>query len=162
MTHFGAIPETYKFRSSLRYDVFHGRGNVIKIFLVHIRKLLELNYDAVEKFAHILYEMDGWGAYEVSPWVTQDALSRLQGKHTKAFTREIPNVINLLKELLPSHLINDFNTSLLAFYYMSKCLNYVIIDDFEKVKHLFPESECKRLRYEVQEKSALLYYIMHL
>ena len=53
ISHFGAVPMDYNI-SSIRLDIFHGRGNVHKVCLTYIRKLLKGNWTSITAFAQML------------------------------------------------------------------------------------------------------------
>ena len=96
--HFGAVPLSYLI-SFLRFDVFHGRGNIVKVAGMYIRRLFDGDINSIETFAKILADLPGWGDYEISPWITGDSQSRLKGKHTKFFTHNIGKITDALSEM---------------------------------------------------------------
>ena len=86
------VPDTYKFASCTRYDVFHGQGNIGKKLISHIHKILDGNYANLEQFALFLVSIESWGDYEISPWLTGDGVARLKCVHIKQFVQKIDDV----------------------------------------------------------------------
>jgi hypothetical protein len=160
VSNFGSLPEKYQL-SNLRLDVFHIRGNVVKIFLSYIQKLFDNNYHNIEPFACFLFMLKGWTDYEVSPWIIGDSLSRLKGIHTKEFVKNIPNVIALLQSLCQPHEVEHFNKSLETFMLVSVILSLVLIDDFDAVKkfniHLDQKIQEHWSRDQIAKAIILLY-----
>ena len=132
----GVLPANYLI-NNLRLDVFHGRGNVVKIMLMYIRRKLDGMYDAVVKFQDLLLSF-GWGPYQVDQWVAGDYVTRLKGFHTKSFTRNADKVIECLNTILSEHTIQDFCIALKTWHKISQFLGLVIIDDIEKAKEFIP------------------------
>ena len=132
--HFGVVPETYNFASTIRYDVFHGRGNVCKKIIAYIRKILGGNYENLEQFALFLQTIKGWGDYEISPWLTGDGVARLKGVHIKEFTHQIEEVTRMLSALCLPHEVKYINIALLSYTKVSKMLGKIFIDEYDGVK----------------------------
>ena len=86
--------------SSLVYDIFHGHGNYVKLQMQYVRKLLEGNFEWIDKFANFLLQLKGWHAFEITPWLNSESNSRLKGEHTKEFTKNTHGACVLLKSLL--------------------------------------------------------------
>ena len=70
----------------------------------------------------------------VDPWEANDTLQRLKGKHTKEFTKKIPECVHVLKSIMRGQVIDDLCTCLESFQIMSKIVSFVIIDTFKTVK----------------------------
>ena len=140
VSHFGVFPVEYNI-NNLRYDIFHGRGNVVKCILKNIRKLLSNNYLGISKFGKALANLPGWGITQIEPWVFSSNVSVLKGKHTKLFTCNIHYIVESLKDILPEYLTNDLCDALKTFEKMSKIISLIIIDKFENVKEFFDDDE---------------------
>ena len=138
--HFGVVPESYKFASYLRYDVFHGRGNVAKKMIAYVRKVLDGNYTNLEQFALYLQTLKSWGDYEISPWITGDGVARLKGIHLKEFVKNTDDITNLLANLCLPHEVKDLNCALKAYAKVSKMLGHIFIDNYDDVKMYVADS----------------------
>lgn len=154
--HFGAVPLSYLI-SFLRFDVFHGRGNIVKVAGMYIRRLFDGDINSIEKFAKILADLPGWGDYEISPWITGDSQSRLKGKHTKSFTHNIGKITDALSEMRLPHEVSSFNKSLKAFEVMSSILGCMIIDTYEAAVHYLPDIPKDSTPKDISEKIIALY-----
>ena len=137
--HMGAMPCNYKI-SQIRFDVFHGRGGIIKVIVKYIRKQFEGIPRNVTLFAAFLRKLPSWDSYVIDPWVSNATNSRLKGRHTAAFCDNIHECIAVLKKLSPGGLMNDLCESLAAFHTMSKILGFVIVDQFNMAKHVLGTS----------------------
>lgn len=145
ITHFGALGMDYNC-SQLWFDVFHGRGGIVKVFLKYIRNMMEglecRNYKCVSLFGAYLRKLKHWDGYVTDPWISNDTQSRLKGNHTKEFVRDIPKAISVIKSLLTGEKVNDFCVCLDVFRKMSEIVSLIIIDKYECVKHvLLPNSK---------------------
>ena len=135
--HNGAMPENYKI-SQIRFDVFHGRSAFIKVVTKYIRKLFEGLPRNVKLFSAFLRKLPCWDPYVVDPWISNGPTSRLKGRHTASFTKNIPECVKLLKEIAPLSMVDSLCKSLMAFYTMSQILAFVTVNKFDMVKHVLP------------------------
>ena len=145
VSHFGALGPSYKI-SSLWFDVFHGRGGIVKVLLKYIRRMMEglecRNYRCVSIFGAYLRNLKHWDGYVTDPWIADEQQSRLKGNHTKEFVRDIPNAINVLKSLMAGQKVISVCECLTSFYHMSKIVSITFIDQYESVKEiLLPGSQ---------------------
>ena len=137
VSHMGAFPMTYDI-TQLRFDVFHGRSAVVKVFLKYIRNVLEGIPRNVNLFGAFLGKLNGWDGYVLDPWMANEQNSRLKGRHTKSFTKHIPKCVALLKSLMPHDHVRHICECLLSFHKMSMILSLIIIDEYDDVIHLLP------------------------
>ena len=154
--HFGVVPERYNFASSIRYDVFHGRGNIGKKMLAYIHKMLDGNYTNLEQFAFFLRTLKNWGDYEISPWLTGDGVTRLKGVHIKQFVKQVDDVTTMLSALCLPHEVKEINIALQAFAKVSKILSFVFIDDYDDVKEFLSDSPLNKSSPKEEIASAIV------
>ena len=140
VSHFGVPPDNWDI-SSLVYDVFHGRGNYVKLQLRYARRLLEGNFDAVDKFSSFLLRLKGFQSFHVTPWLNNESNSRLKGEHTKTFTKNTHRACSLLKSLLRSEKCDVFCDALYTFEKVSCFLSFTLIDDFDAANVFLNSSE---------------------
>lgn len=154
--HFGVVPEGYNFASSMRYDVFHGRGNIGKKMIAYIHKLLDGNYTNLEQFAFFLQTLKSWGDYEISPWLTGDGVARLKGVHIKQFVKQVDDVTTMLSSLCLPHEVKHINIALKAFAKVSKILSFIFIDDYDDVKEFLSDSQLNKSSPKEEIASAIV------
>ena len=130
VSHFGVPPDDWDI-SSLVYDIFHGCGNYVKLQLRYARRLLEGNFDAVDKFSSFLLSLKGFQSFHVTPWLNNESNSRLKGEHTKSLTKNTHRACSLLKSLLRSEKCDAFCDALYNFEKVSCFLSFTLIDDYE-------------------------------
>ena len=75
----GLVPDTYDIEN-IRFDLFHGLANVVKLMLTYICKMLRGNYSEVDAFVHYLGTMTYWNDFQISQWLAVKPLTRLKGK----------------------------------------------------------------------------------
>lgn len=129
ITHVGVVPNSYNI-DNICFDVFHGRGNVVKIVLSYLRNLLEGNVDALENFCEFFLSLRYWSDYEVTPWLLNKPNSRLKGRHTKEFTRKIQLVIRKIKQTLIGNEVDYLCSALAMYSKINLFLGYTIIDNW--------------------------------
>ena len=130
--HINSMTADYKI-SQLRPDMFHGRGNVTKLMLRYIRRMMEGNSRNLSVFASYLRNMKHWDGYVVDPWEANDSQGRLKGHHTKEFVKNTTDIVKLLKKLMPGSKVEKLSKCLVAFECMSTILSMVFIDEYESV-----------------------------
>ena len=133
VSHFSAFPDTYQI-SNIVYDIFHGRGNIVKLFLRYIRKLFHCNYAALSDFAKLLFRLPEWGLPQVEPWLLQNKVQLLKGKNNKSFTYNIDFIIAKLLSTLPNHMVKSFCDALSVYKEISEMISLVIIDKYENIR----------------------------
>ena len=110
ISHFGAIPLDYKI-SNMLIDIFHGRGNVYKVCLTYIRKILRGNWTAITAFAQMLNGWNSWDDYNVVTWILAKPMSSLRGDHTLEFSERTNEVCDLLLSIQKIPKVNAFCTA---------------------------------------------------
>ena len=98
VSHFGVVPEDYDI-TSLCIDIFHERGNVHKVFIMYIQKILAGNWASITAFANILKKWDQWDDYVVITWILGKSISNLRGSHTLEFSDRTDQVCKLLSSM---------------------------------------------------------------
>ena len=136
-SHFGSVPLDYSI-SQIRFDVMHGRGGVVKVVLKYLRNFFDGTPLAVNKFAAFLKKLPSWDGFVIDPWVTNDAMSHIKGRHAKSFIRYIPECVKVLRTISSSREISHFCMSLSAFSKMCTILGFVIIDDYDDALKMLP------------------------
>ena len=129
VNHTGVFPPDYNI-SNVVFDMFHAKGNIVKIMLNYIRDMLANSYSDIEAFSLVLNDLEDREDYEISPWMTSDGLSRIKGRHTKSFTQNIETIIKSLKGLLLHEAIEKFSEALLLLKLISAFLLLMLIDEF--------------------------------
>ena len=139
VSHLCVLPLTYDI-SNVLFDMFHAKTNIVKIILGHIRDEMADSYENIEQFSSVLYNLDNWGDYEVSPWISGDGLARLKGLHTKSFTENAEVINEVLKRLLSSNIVTILYDALVLFKWISAFLNLLLIDEYKIAQIFLPDN----------------------
>ena len=132
VSHLSAFPREYNI-NNIVFDIFHGRGNVVKVFLRYMRRMFNGNFSGLSHVAKILFTLPRWSLAQLEPWLLENKVASLKGKHTKSFTYNIKKITHTLNSLLPQHIVKDFCTSMEIYQELSEMSSIVIIDRYNNV-----------------------------
>ena len=130
VSHLGIPPEKWSI-SCLAFDIFHGRVNYVKLQMNYVRKMLEGDYEALDKFSSFLMKtLKSWKSFQITPWLNNDGCSKLRGEHTKEFTKYTHEICTTLKTLRNNRHCHAFCDALYAYEKIHCFISFVIIDDY--------------------------------
>ena len=94
--------------------------------------MLEGDYESIDQFASfLLADLKTWKAFQISPWLNNDASSKLKHEHTKEFTKNTHVVCSKLKTLRDSSECDNLCIALYPYEKIHCFLLFVMIDNHE-------------------------------
>ena len=119
--------------------MFHGGVNYVKLQVKYIRRILEGDYESLDKFGQFLMtNLKTWKAFQITPWLNNDPQSKsLRGEHTKEFTKSTHKICEQLKKLRSNRECHNFCDALYAYEKINCFLSFIFIDDYKTANALF-------------------------